>query len=101
MPGLIPPPAIHNVNALGLWSRPAVSIPFSICAIGMRPNSPPQTTSVSFSRRPEDRHRRERRHTGRSGLNVDKVILRGVALLLLIQFFQTSASSGPYLDRYV
>ena len=39
-----PPPAIHMVKPVGLWSRP---LPFSL--IGVRPNSPPQTTSVSSS----------------------------------------------------
>ena len=45
MPALTPPPAIHMVKPYGLWSRP---LPFS--DIGVRPNSPPQTTSVWSSR---------------------------------------------------
>ena len=44
-PPLTPPPAIHMVKPHGLWSRP---LPFSLN--GVRPNSPPQTTSVSSSR---------------------------------------------------
>ena len=44
-PPLTPPPASQMVKPKGLWSRP--SVPW---AIGVRPNSPPQTTSVSSSR---------------------------------------------------
>ena len=44
MPPFTPPPAIHIVKPYGLWSRPSPP-----CAIGVRPNSPPQMTSVSFS----------------------------------------------------
>ncbi len=44
MPGLTPPPASHIVKPCGLWSRPS-----SPCAVGVRPNSPPQRTSVSSS----------------------------------------------------
>jgi hypothetical protein len=40
VPGLMPPPANHMVKPQGLWSRP---LPFSLK--GVRPNSPPQTTS--------------------------------------------------------
>ena len=43
-PGFTPPPAIQIVKPQGLWSRPS---PFSLN--GVRPNSPPQTTSVSLS----------------------------------------------------
>ena len=42
VPPLTPPPASQMVKPNGLWSRP--SVPW---AIGVRPNSPPQTTSVS------------------------------------------------------
>ena len=43
MPAFTPPPASHIVKPCGLWSRP--SLPW---AAGVRPNSPPQRTSVSF-----------------------------------------------------
>ena len=43
-PFLMPPPAIHMVKPHGLWSRP---LPFSLN--GVRPNSPPHTTSVLSS----------------------------------------------------
>ena len=43
-PPLTPPPASQIVKPSGLWSRP--SFP---SAYGVRPNSPPQTTSVSSS----------------------------------------------------
>src|SRR5260370_13682996 len=43
-PPFTPPPAIHIENPQGLWSRPS---PFSLN--GVRPNSPPHTTSVSLS----------------------------------------------------
>src|SRR5205085_2529946 len=42
-PPFAPPPAIQIVKPQGLWSRPR---PLSLK--GVRPNSPPQTTSVSF-----------------------------------------------------
>ena len=43
-PPFAPPPAIHMVKPHGLWSRPL------LCSLnGVRPNSPPQTTRVSFS----------------------------------------------------
>ncbi len=50
IPGLIPPPANHMVNACGWWSRPRLrpSAAFD-STIGVRPNSPPQTTRVSSS----------------------------------------------------
>src|SRR5881397_2319820 len=57
-PPFTPPPAIHMVKPLGLWSRPS---PFSL--IGVRPNSPPHTTSVS-SRRPRSFKSRSRPATG-------------------------------------
>ena len=44
VPPLTPPPAIQLVNPCGLWSRP---LPLS--DIGIRPNSPPQMTSVLSS----------------------------------------------------
>ncbi len=40
----MPPPAIHIVKPYGLWSRPE-----PLSETGVRPNSPPQTTSVSSS----------------------------------------------------
>src|SRR5207248_2304482 len=43
-PPFTPPPASHIENPCGLWSRPFVP-----SLIGVRPNSPPQTTSVSLS----------------------------------------------------
>ena len=43
MPPLMPPPASQIEKPLMWWSRP---LPW---AIGVRPNSPPQTTSVSSS----------------------------------------------------
>ena len=43
MPPLMPPPAIQIEKPLMWWSRP---LPW---AIGVRPNSPPQMTSVSLS----------------------------------------------------
>ena len=46
-PALTPPPAIHMVIASIWWLRPTVS---RISPIGVRPNSPPQTTSVVSSR---------------------------------------------------
>ena len=42
----MPPPASHIVNAFGWWSRPSAIAPSTI---GVRPNSPPQITSVSSS----------------------------------------------------
>src|SRR5262252_7287800 len=45
-PPLIPPPASHIVNPYELWSRP---VPWAYSAVGCRPNSPPQTTSVESS----------------------------------------------------
>src|SRR5919107_1403574 len=48
-PRLMPPPAIHIVNARGWWSRPSSFEPFRASLIGVRPNSPPQTTSVVSS----------------------------------------------------
>ena len=43
-PPFTPPPASHMLKPCGLWSRPLVP-----SVIGVRPNSPPQMTSVSFS----------------------------------------------------
>ena len=43
MPPFTPPPASHIVKPNGWCSRPSVP-----SAVGVRPNSPPQTTSVSF-----------------------------------------------------
>ena len=45
-PPFTPPPAIHIVKPVALWSRPRP--PFWLT--GVRPNSPPQTTRVSSSR---------------------------------------------------
>ena len=45
MPPLTPPPASHIVKPRLLWSRPLAP-----CEVGVRPNSPPQMTSVSSSR---------------------------------------------------
>ena len=45
MPPLTPPPASHIEKPLALWSRP-----FWPSDVGVRPNSPPQITSVSSSR---------------------------------------------------
>src|SRR5436853_530952 len=42
MPPLTPPPAIHIVKPHGLWSRPSL-----LSVVGVRPNSPPHSTSVS------------------------------------------------------
>src|ERR1041385_4299288 len=50
-PPLTPPPAIHMVKPHGLWSRPYFSgvCPAVTWAKGVRPNSPPQPTNVSFN----------------------------------------------------
>ena len=52
VPPLTPPPAIQVQKAFLLWSRPALrsSLSAGSWAIGSRPNSPPQTTSVLSSR---------------------------------------------------
>jgi hypothetical protein len=44
---LKPPPATHIVYASMWWSRPIVS---RLSPIGVRPNSPPHTTTVLSSR---------------------------------------------------
>ncbi len=47
-----PPPAIHIVKPNGLWSRPtshSCTCTSANCAHGVRPNSPPHSTMVSFS----------------------------------------------------
>ncbi len=49
-PGLMPPPAIQRVKQCGWWSRPRKVEPPRASFIDVRPNSPPQTTSVSSSR---------------------------------------------------
>ncbi len=49
-PAFMPPPAIHMVKQCGWWSRPRNFEPPRASFIGVRPNSPPQTTSVSSSR---------------------------------------------------
>ena len=48
LPPLIPPPATHMLNARRWWSRPRLSLASGLrfSTIGVRPNSPPQTTSV-------------------------------------------------------
>ena len=47
----MPPPAIHIVKACGWWSRPRLRPRAALdSTIGVRPNSPPQMTSVSSSR---------------------------------------------------
>ena len=50
-PPLMPPPAIQVQKAFLLWSRPALrsSLSAGSWAMGSRPNSPPQTTSVLSS----------------------------------------------------
>ena len=49
-PGRMPPPAIHMVKAWGWWSRPRLRPSAALAStIGVRPNSPPHTTSVSSS----------------------------------------------------
>src|SRR5215471_16209745 len=46
----MPPPAIQMVNACGWWSRPRLRPSTGLdSTIGVRPNSPPHTTSVLSS----------------------------------------------------
>ncbi len=49
MPGLNPPPATQRVKQWGWWSRPRNVEPPRASFIEVRPNSPPQITSVSSS----------------------------------------------------
>ena len=49
-PADAPPPANHIVYAAGEWSRPRLSPVLVPSIVGVRPNSPPQTTSVVSNR---------------------------------------------------
>src|SRR5437867_5064168 len=51
-PGLMPPPASHIVKACGWWSRPRNFETPRSSFMGVRPNSPPQTTRVESSKSP-------------------------------------------------
>src|SRR5258706_5030624 len=52
IPGFIPPPASHMVKAFAWWSRPRNLEPLRASFMGVRPNSPPQTTRVESSKPP-------------------------------------------------
>ena len=44
---MTPPPASQTEKPQWLWSRPMPGLPLTISTAGVRPNSPPQRTSVS------------------------------------------------------